>query len=82
VADYSGAITLSGADTSQDLTLDYAGALTTGGDTLAFDGTLQGLFLGPAGEALTASDLQATVVSGGAASDATIVVVTEATAPP
>ncbi len=82
VANYGGVITLSGTETAQDLTLDYAGALTAGGDSLAFDGTLQGMFLGPTAEALTASDLQATVISGGTASDATIVVVTEAVTPP
>lgn len=82
VVDYGGEIALSGAQTAQDLTVDYAGALTAGGDTYVFDGTLEGVFLGNGAEALTASDLQATVITDGAAADATIVIVTEVTGSP
>ena len=81
VVDYGGEILIDAGSTTAGLTLDYGGALTEGVNTLVFDGTLEGLFLGDPLGAISASDLEAGVFYNGAPLDATVVLVAE-TVPP
>lgn len=81
VVDYSGAITIDGGtvggSAENAVTLDYAGALSASGETLVFDGTLEGGFLGDPVAALSASDLEAVVDTTSGNMDATFVMIGE-----
>ena len=81
VVDYSGAIAIDGgsvgATAGNSLTLDYAGALTTTGETLVFDGTATGSFLGTPIGAISLSELEAVVDHNGQLRDATLVILAE-----
>ncbi|WP_131802358.1 hypothetical protein [Yoonia tamlensis] len=77
LVDYTGTITIDAGAVSPDLSFDYAGALTEGANTLVFDGTLTGMFLGDPLAALAASELDAAVYYNGTLVDATFVVVGE-----
>lgn len=81
VIDYAGSISVSGDTATQNPVLAYAGGLSGGAVTLAFDGTLNGAFLGPGAEALVASDLGAEVIADGMSVDASVVMITEAVLP-
>ena len=81
VVDYGGELLIDAGSINDGLTLDYGGALSEGGNTLVFDGTLTGLFLGDPLAAISASDLEAGVFYNGALLDATLVLVAE-TVPP
>lgn len=82
VVNYSGEIRVEANAVAQDMAVEYSGALSGGGETLALDGTADGVFLGNTAQALTLSDLTAEAVVGGTPTDATFVVITEATGPP
>ncbi len=82
VVDYGGEIAIDAGQIATGVSLEYGGALTEGTNTLVFDGTMTGIFLGDPLAALTASDLEAGVIYNGALVDATLVVVAETTSPP
>jgi hypothetical protein len=63
------------------ISLEYGGALTEGINTLVFDGTLAGVFLGDPVTALSDSDLEAGIYYNGAMLDGTCVVVAEIVPP-
>ncbi len=77
VVDYNGAITLQSSSTTQDMPLAYEGTLFAGDETLAFAGTMDGVFLGNPTIALSAADLEAHVAQNGTQRTATIVVTLE-----
>ncbi len=79
VVDYSGAIAIDGGSLDDGVTLDYAGVLSGTGATLVFDGTMTGQFLGDPLTALSAADLEASVIVSGTPTDATMVVIGETT---
>ncbi|MCG3266478.1 hypothetical protein [Yoonia sp. I 8.24] len=82
VVDYAGEIAIDAGRIATDVSLDYGGVLTEGTNTLVFDGTMTGAFLGDPLAALTTSDLEAGVIYNGALVDATLVVVAETPPPP
>jgi len=77
VADYDGALSLEGNATGQDMPLSYLGTLTTAGQSLGFEGALNGVFLGNPVAAVSASDLEAMVNQNGTTRDATVVITLE-----
>ena len=82
VVDYTGAVTLQAAVTTQDMPLTYDGALSAGDTTLDLSGTMTGVFLGNPTTALTAADLEAGILQNGTPRTATVVVIFEQTPPP
>ena len=79
VVDYAGQIDIDGGDITDGVSLDYGGVLTDADNTLVFDGTMEGTFLGDPVGALTAVDLEAAVIVSGTPLDATVIVVGETT---
>lgn len=81
VVDYDGVITLVngvvGGAQASDLQLGYAGTLSGPADTLVFDGTARGSFLGTPIAAIAVSDLEAAVQHNGLSTDATLLIVAE-----
>lgn len=82
VVDYAGEIGLVSGNAEQDLIFEYEGDLTGSGEVLAFDGQLQGTFLGASAGALVAADLEAIVTYRGQPQSATLVVITETAGSP
>jgi hypothetical protein len=81
VVDYAGEILIDTGAIGTGISLEYGGALTEGINTLVFDGTLAGVFLGDPVTALSASDLEAGIYYNGALLDGTFVVVAEIVPP-
>lgn len=77
IADYAGRITITGGHVQQDLSLDYAGALSGGGQDLVLSGRLVGAFLGDPVRALAAADLDPTVLQNGQVRTGTLLLVAE-----
>lgn len=77
VANYSGAIAISGTTATQNMDVGYSGALSAAGQTVTLNGVAEGVFLGADATALTLSDLEAEAFVAGLNNDATLVVVTE-----
>lgn len=78
VASYSGEITLtSNSAAVQNMPITYRGVLTSGRQSLGFDGTLVGAFMGAEVKALVAAELDATVDDNGTVQDATVIVIGE-----
>lgn len=82
IVDYSGAIGLDGTTAGADLSLGYAGTLSTAGETLVFGGDMQGIFLGNPVGAITAAALEALVLRNGVNADATVIVIAESAGAP
>lgn len=77
IVDYSGAINLETMAAGAVMDFAYAGALTAIGETLLFDGVMQGTLLGNPVGAIAAADLEAVVDYNGRAADATFVLIGE-----
>lgn len=82
VVDYGGTIALDSASAAQDLIFTYAGSLAAQDEALAFDGQMQGTFLGQPVGALVGADLEATVDHNGQPKAATLVLITEQSVTP
>ncbi len=77
IADYTGRIIITGGQVQHDLSLDYAGALSGGGQDIALSGRLAGVFLGNPVAALVAADLDPTVLQNGHGRNGTLLLVAE-----
>lgn len=77
IVDYTGAITMQGTATIQNMPLSYSGTLSAGDQTLVFSGAMNGVFRGNPTVALSAADLEAAVVQNGMPRTATVVVTFE-----
>ncbi|MEO1640539.1 MAG: hypothetical protein AAFU41_14960 [Pseudomonadota bacterium] len=77
VADYVGAIALTGAGVAQDGALSYDGTLTGSGSTLALSGSLDTHLLGDPFSAVAAADLAGQITVDSDVYDGTLVVVVE-----
>ena len=82
IADYAGVLSIQGNPTGQNMPLSYQGTLAAAGQTLGFDGSLNGVFLGNPVAAFSAADLEAEVDQNGTTRDATIVITLEAAGTP
>ena len=77
VVDFSGVIDMAGGVPGQNMDLSYHGALNASGETLGFDGTMNGVLLGNPVGAFSAADLEAWVDQNGKTQTATMVITLE-----
>ncbi len=75
LVDFAGEIAVGSNTAGQDLALDYQGMLTSAGDALAFDGTMQGMFLGTPVAGFVGADLEAGIDRNGQGRNGSVIIV-------